>query len=152
MCREKPTLTLSQLRRDLSSLPRWIVRLAPTLLGRGLSNRFREELMLAVTGENRCRYCQAVHTALGRASGLERAEVEAILAGQEGGRTEGERVALAYVRDLARRGFESRDEGLRERLRGCFDEETVEAIEATARAINLANRFGNTIDALIGAR
>jgi AhpD family alkylhydroperoxidase len=113
-----------------------------------LSNALREAIMLAVAAENRCRYCQLAHAAFGQAAGLSPGEVEAILAGREGeGLSARERLALAYARDLARRGLASRDEDLRARLLERYTAREVEAIEATARVMNLANRFGNTFDA-----
>jgi AhpD family alkylhydroperoxidase len=158
-CDEKPVWTLRTLLGALPSVPGDLLRVAPTLAGRSIGNALRERLMLAVATENRCRYCKAAHSAFGRLSGLSRAEVEAILEDREvedeapeprrsadrgGAQSEGVRVAVAYVRDLARRGFASRDEELRRRLAQHFEPEV---IEATARLMNLCNRAGNTLDA-----
>ena len=53
----------------------------------------------------------------------------------------------AYSRDLARRGFISRDETLWEQLLRYYTEPQRAAIDSSARVINLANRCGNTFDA-----
>jgi len=144
---EKPIWTLRTLGVALPGLPRHLGRVAPTLVGRPISQALRERLMLAVAAENRCRYCQTAHRVFGAAAGVPRAEAEQLLQGEDAGRPEGERLALAFVRDLARRGFESRDEGLWEALGGHWSEAERRAIESTAHVMNLANRFGNTFDA-----
>jgi AhpD family alkylhydroperoxidase len=154
-CNDKPVWTLRTLLAALPAVPGDLLRVAPTLAGRSIGNALRERLMLAVAAENRCRYCKAAHGAFGRLAGLTPAEVEAILDDREfADRPEGERLAVAYVRDLARRGFASRDEALRRRLAEHGYEP--EVIEATARLMNLANRAGNTFDAglcrLLGRR
>jgi len=149
-CYDKPVWTLSDLLAELPRVPGQLRSVAPTLTGGLLSNALRERLMLTVAAENRCRYCQLAHAAFGQAAGLTPDEVAAILSDHEqAGRPEGERLAQAYVQDLARRGFASRDDSLRSRLGDHYDERTVEAIEATARLMNLANRFGNTFDAAL---
>ena len=58
-----------------------------------------------------------------------------------------ERLALAFVRDLARRGFQTRSEELYARLTERLPQAQCETIESTAHVMNLANRFGNTFDA-----
>ena len=103
--------------------------------------------MLAVTAENRCFSCTVAHTTFGRSAGLTDGEIESILGGASPEEDPGEELALAYVRDLARRGFESRDEALHDRLAEYFSPEEQAAIDSSARVINLANRFGNTFDA-----
>ena len=149
-CYDKPVWTLQDLLAELPRIPGQLLRVAPTLTGSVLSNALRERLMLAVAAENRCRYCQLAHSAFGQAAGLAPDEVEAILSDRElVDGPEEERLALAYVQDLARRGFASRSDALRDRLRQHYDERSVKAVEATARLMNLANRFGNTFDAAL---
>ena len=147
-CHDKPTFTLAQLLAELPPLPGNLRRVAPTVRDRVLPGSLREAIMLAVAAENRCRVCQLAHTALGRAEGLTPDEIASILADDAGaGRSEGERLALAHARELARRDFASRDEALHARLLEHFDARAVGAIEATARVMNLANRFNNTLEA-----
>jgi AhpD family alkylhydroperoxidase len=146
-CYDKPIWTLSDLAGTLPSMPLHLVRTFPTLFNFPISGRFREKIMLAVAAENRCWYCQTTHRTLGRALGLRRGEIEAVLAGRDEGMDEDEALALAYARDLARRGFRSRSEPLRRGLLERFTPVQVRAIESTAQVMNLANRFGNTFDA-----
>jgi AhpD family alkylhydroperoxidase len=148
-CADKPIWTLRNLARVLPELPGHLRRVAPTLFGRPISNALRERIMLAVAAENRCRYCQIAHSVMGEAAGESPAEVATILAGDDTGLGAREALALAFARNLARRGFASRDEALWERLREHFSAEERDAIESTAHAMNFANRFGNTFDAAL---
>jgi AhpD family alkylhydroperoxidase len=146
-CYDKPIWTLTDLAGVLPTMPLHLVRTFPTLFNFPISGRFRERIMLAVAAENRCWYCQTAHSALGRALGLTRDEIEAVLAGHDRDMNEDEALALAYARDLARRGFTSRSQSLRRDLLERFSPVQVRAIESTAHVMNLANRFGNTFDA-----
>jgi AhpD family alkylhydroperoxidase len=143
-----PIWTLAALSRALPGLPADLSRTLPTLLGRTLSNALRERIMIAVATENRCRYCRIAHATFGRASGLDEEEIARLLDGEDPALAERERLALAYARDLARRGFESEDRELRACLAARFSEDEISAIEATARLMDFANRFGNTFDEL----
>jgi AhpD family alkylhydroperoxidase len=145
-CADKPSWTLKTLLEALPSVPADLRQ----LLAHPLDSAFRERLMLAVAAENRCRYCEVTHGLLGRTAGLSRQEVDAILNDEElQQRPEKERLALAHVRDLARRGFRSHDDELRARLLQSYSPDMVATIEATARLMNLANRAGNSFDKLL---
>lgn len=146
-CFDKPIWTLASLTRALPDMPRHLMRVLPTLVNRSLSNALRERIMLAVAAENRCSYCQMAHSALGRTSGLDDEEIRKILAGQDDDLPTRDRQALTFVRDLARRGFQGRDEALYHDLGRFFTDKERAAIEASAHIMNFANRFGNTFDA-----
>ncbi len=146
-CFDKPVLTLGSLLGQLPRLPAHLTRVAGTSLGYPISGPLRERVMLAVTAVNRCTYCRVAHTAFARSEGLADGEIFDILAGLDPAEDLGESAALAYVRDLARRGFTSRDESLWEDLSRYFTAEQCAAIDSSARVINVANRFGNTFDA-----
>ena len=150
-CYDKPTWTLMALLGVLPDLPTHLLRVAPTYVGEGrpITGALRERIMLAVAAENRCWYCQTAHATFGHAQGVSADEVRGILAGKEEELTlpAGERSALAYVRDLARRQFQSRNNTLFDALLAHFTEAERAAIESTAHIMNLANRFGNTFDA-----
>jgi AhpD family alkylhydroperoxidase len=133
-------------------------RVACTELGWPISARLRERIMLAVATENRCDYCQLAHSVLGRAAGLAPVEIHRLLTGEAGtaATADGaedapadpaEAAALAFVRDLARRDFQSRSETLWSALAEHYTPAQRDAILSTARVMNLANRFGNTFDA-----
>ena len=149
-CYDKPVWTVRRLLEVLPALPAQLWRVLPTLWGERLSNAERERLMLAVSSENRCRYCQAAHSRFGRAAGLSADEVGTLLEGGDPEQlTERERLAVSYVRDLAGRGFASEDPALRDALRDQLGAKRLGTIDATARVMNFANRFGNSFDALL---
>jgi AhpD family alkylhydroperoxidase len=149
-CAERPIWTLQALAPALAALPGHLSAALPALFGREISHALRERIMIAVAAENGCPYCQLAHTTFGRAVGLGADEIQAIIADEDAGASAGERLAIAFARDLARRGFASRDEGLWERLAAHFTPVQREAIVGTAQLMNLAARFGNTFDAARG--
>jgi AhpD family alkylhydroperoxidase len=144
---DKPIWTVRTLAAALPDLPGHLRRVLPTLAGRPISQAFRERLMLAVAAENRCWYCQTAHRLFGAAAGVPLAQAARLLRGEDDDLPERERLALGFVRDLARRGFRSRDEALWEELGAHWSDAERAAIESTAHVMNLANRFGNTFDA-----
>jgi AhpD family alkylhydroperoxidase len=146
-CHDKPVWTLPALAATLPSMPGHLARMLPTVLDVPISGKLRERIMLAVAAENRCRYCRVAHTALGRAVGLSPDEIDEILENRDASLPPGEALAVAYARDLARRGFLSHDQDLRARLAGLLGASRAEAVESTAHVMNFANRFGNTFDA-----
>jgi AhpD family alkylhydroperoxidase len=146
-CFDKPVWTRETLFHALAQLPLHLARTASTLYGRPISNALRERIMLAVAAENRCRYCQLAHRIIGEAAGHTAEQIADTLAGDDSHLSEGEALVLTFVRDLARRGFLSRDEHLYQELGRHFSDEERQAIESSAHLMNFANRFGNTFDA-----
>jgi len=146
-CYDKPVWTLPALAATLPSMPGHLARVLPTVLDFTIPGKLRERIMLAVAAENRCRYCKAAHASIGKAVGLDPDEIDDILENRDASMPPGEALAVAYARDLARRGFLSRDEGLRARLVEHLGDSQAEAVESTAHVMNFANRFGNTFDA-----
>ncbi len=146
-CFDKPVWTLGALLGELPTMPAHLARVATTSLGHPITGELRERIMLAVTAVNRCFYCRVAHTAFARSEGLMDLEIQEILSGAERPQDPAENAALSYVRDLARRGFTTRDEDLWERLLQHYTEPQRAAIDSSARVINLANRCGNTFDA-----
>ncbi len=148
-CDHGPAWTPGGFVAELPRMPRQLFLVAGTVVDRPISNELRERLMLAVARENRCRHCMAAHARLGAASGIPHAEINAILDGTWKGNAPREAAALAYVRDLARREFEGRDEGLWSALDDYFTHPEKDAIQASASVMNFANRFMNGVDALL---
>ncbi len=146
---DKPIYDLPGLLGDVGRLSARLPTLALAVARGRLPGAFRERLMLAATGVNRCRYCATVHGALGLASGLRVCEVESLL---QGGGLEGfpkhERIALQYARHFARSGGRP-DRPRREQLERRYGPPQAAAIDAALRAIHLANVTGNTFDAFL---
>lgn len=116
--------------------------------GKTLSPAFRERIFLAVTAVNQCRYCSYVHTRAALKSGVSREEVEGLFAGTVDTEPEEERVALLYAQHWAETRGNPDPETLA-RLNETYPPETVEAIHAVMRMINLNNLCGNTFDRLL---
>ena len=116
--------------------------------GKTLSPAFRERIILAVTAVNQCRYCSYVHTRAALKSGVSREEVDGLFAGAFDAEPEEERVALLFAQHWAEtRG--NPDPEMTDRLKETYPPETVEAIYAVMRMINLSNLFGNTVDRVL---
>lgn len=86
--------------------------------------------MLGVAYANACRYCAFVHGRWARKAGLAEADARAIEEGRWADLDPDLALAVRYGRALA-------------------DADGRAAIEATARFMTLANRAGNTLDALL---
>lgn len=100
---------------------------AGALVGGQLDARTRERIALAVANVNGCDYCNAAHTAGGRAAGLDPAELAAARRGQS--QDDRAEAALRFAQKLAERRGAVDDEDL-EALRqaGYSDPEIVEIV------------------------
>jgi AhpD family alkylhydroperoxidase len=146
-CFDKPIWTLAALAQTLPAMPVHIRKVVPTLWGHPFSNAFRERLMIAVATINHCEYCQNAHKTLGQLAGVTKRQLKELVDESDENLPEGERVALTFVRDLARRGFASRDEALYSKLGTFYSDIQRETIESTARVMNFLNRMTNTFHA-----
>ncbi len=115
-----------------------------------LDPAFRERLMLAVTEVNGCRYCSFLHSRLALSSGMDDAEVRALLGGELEGSPEEQLPALMFAQHWA----ETRGRPSREAIDGLlqtYDRDTAGDIIAAIQSIMIGNLYGNTVDAF-GAR
>lgn len=126
---------------------------APALLGvfvrRDLDPARREAVMLGVAHANGCRYCAFVHGLWARKAGLTEADARAIEQGRLGDLAPDLALAVRYGRALAEADFGPVDDDLFAEVDRCFGVDGRAALEATARFMTLANRSGNTFDALL---
>jgi len=110
-------------------------------LGSGkLKPALTEQLAVAIANRNRCEYCLAAHTALGKGAGLS----AATLANAQQGRSNAEhtQAALVFVLKLVDgRGAVSASDVATVRNAGYSDEEIVELIAHTA--LNLFTNYVN---------
>lgn len=146
-CYDKPVWTLRELLQIITTIPGHLKKVIPTQWNRPISSQLRERIMLAVASENRCVYCQTAHSVFGEGVGLKPADMRSIISGIDVSDDEGEKLALQYARDLARRQFKSLDESMYSGLDKYFSDKEKEAIHSSAHLMNFANRFGNTFDA-----
>ncbi|MBN1531484.1 MAG: carboxymuconolactone decarboxylase family protein [Spirochaetes bacterium] len=143
----KRTYTVAGLWREVMAVAgRGRVLLAAIRPG-PVSDEFRERIMLAVTGVNRCRYCSYLHSRMALRAGVSEAEVREIAQGEFGGAPEGERTALLYAEHWADTGGNPEREPT-ERLRETYGERGAEIITMHIRLIMIGNRLGNTWESL----
>ncbi len=105
--------------------------------GRGLDPGLREQVMLAVTEVNACRWCAYVHEGL------------AVAVGDPTGPASRVDAALDYARQVAAAGGRPVPPSAREALRAHFDDAEVAALDLTVAAITVGNLAGNTVDSLL---
>jgi AhpD family alkylhydroperoxidase len=139
-----PALTLSSLR----SLGR-AARNADALLGRRIGARLRELVILHVSSVNGCPVCSAAHGLIGRASGLDRADVRAARGCEPAaGFDERTRAALRYA-ELRTRDQEGDDPRALEALAALFTPEERRELRAVVDLFTFNNRFNNTWERVV---
>ena len=139
--RNLPGVTLAAAR----SLP----TLAHALRRPATSTQLREQVMLAVTSVNNCRYCSWAHTGLALAEGVDLDALRTLLENGAGGVPD-QRAARAIL--FAQHFADSErhpDAEARRALDETFSETERNEILAYIHVIYLANLSGNTVDALL---
>jgi len=109
----------------------------------------REAVMLGVAWANGCRYCAFVHGQWARKAGMPEADARAIEEGRFDDLEPDLALAVRYARALADADFGPVDDTLFGQVDARFGADGRAALEATARFMTLANRSGNTLDALL---
>lgn len=140
-------------RRNLPGIARDAARSLPTLVRAlrqpGTSAALREQVMLAVTSVNDCRYCSWAHTGLALSEGVDLAHLHDLLEGRlAAAPDEREARAILFARhyaDSERRPEPAAQAALAEH----FSESEIDEIMAYIHAIYFANLTGNTVDALL---
>ncbi|MBB6430064.1 carboxymuconolactone decarboxylase family protein [Algisphaera agarilytica] len=111
-----------------------------TLGETSLSGALREQIALAVGGANRCDYCAAAHTAIGKMNGLTDDQTQAALAGSADDAQA--QAAITFARAiLDREGFVTDDQLAAVKAAGFGDQQIVEII-----AVTVFNIFTNYIN------
>lgn len=145
----KRVFTLGQF---LNMLFQAIIRLpilVAALIKPKTSRQLREQVMLACTSVNDCRYCAWAHTHLALKNGVDIEAMNALLASSDnplGGEQEG--IAILFAQHFAE--FKGRPSGdAVSRLQSVYSKAQVKEIYAYLYAIYFANLSGNTFDALL---
>nr|MDO8088625.1 carboxymuconolactone decarboxylase family protein [Candidatus Sigynarchaeum springense] len=142
----KRSYTFGGIIRDLAIAFRSTFIIGMEKKGHGITPRFKERVMLAVTAVNKCRYCSFIHSRLALLSGCTAADVKAILDSEFGNVDENERVALAFAQHYAEsRGKPDRDAA--RKLLLAYGQENASSIVASIQGIMVGNLTGNTLDA-----
>ena len=110
---------------------------------------FREELMLAVSKLNDCKYCAWGHHEWAHAAGVPEEELDHIEHGDLEGIERAKRVAIAYVVSLVLSDFKDVPDELEEEMQANYTENEIKEVELVAKIMDLANRGANTWDAML---
>ena len=110
-----------------------------------ISPAFRERLMLAVTGVNKCRYCTWAHTKEALKSGVNRDEINSLLASDFKTCPPDEIPAILYAQHWAESNARP-DPEMVARLHEIYGEGKSHDIHLILRMIRAGNLTGNTLD------
>lgn len=124
-------------------------RLIMALINPSTSRRLREQVMLACTQVNDCRYCAWAHTHLALKNGVDIAAMKALLnSSGQAPVNDQQGIAILYAQHFAeQQGRTDRD--AQARLETVFTPVQQREIHAYLYAIYFANLSGNTFDALL---
>jgi len=113
-----------------------------------LSAGFRERIMLAVTGANRCRHCAWGHQFMARRVGIANVEIAALLQQDLANSPANEISGLLYSIHWAETdGVPTA--AAESALEACYGSYVARQIETATMLISAGNRFGNTLDFLL---
>lgn len=143
----KRTFSLPQYARSLAA----VMAAGPVLaraLGRPrISPALREQIMLAVTSVNDCRYCNWGHTALALRNGVDLAALRRTLdSGSLSAAGTPDEVAVLYAQHVASEGGDA-DPGAERALAAAWAPAEQAEIKAYIAAITFGNLVGNSADA-----
>lgn len=120
----------------------------PLRAAAGLSPRLREQIRYGVSLTNRCRHCQLAHETYALHTGARPAELAAVVGGAATAFEPAVWTAILYAQALAANDFEPQPV-LEAATRRYFGATETHLVEATALEMTVANRCGNTFDALL---
>jgi AhpD family alkylhydroperoxidase len=142
------TFTLAQLRAHARGLRAKRTLLRQAHRNHAIGARLREQIRYGVAVTNECRHCQVAHEAFALHAGATAEELRSVVGGDPGVFEPHAWTAILYAQALAADDFapnaELRAETERYWTRGQCDQ-----IEAIALEMTVANRCGNTFDALL---
>jgi AhpD family alkylhydroperoxidase len=109
---------------------------------------FREELMLAVSKLNDCKYCAWGHHEWAHAAGITEDELDHIEHGDSEGIERAKWVAISYVVALVTPDNTNVPPELTQEMQENYSAREIKEIELVARIMDVSNRAANTFDAL----
>lgn len=110
---------------------------------------FREELMLAVSELNHCRYCTWAHHEWAHMVGVSDDELAHVEQMDPTGFDRRKWLAISYVRALVTAKFGRVDKELVREMKAKYTPMEIKEIEIVARVMDIGNRGANTWDALL---
>lgn len=145
----KRTITTRQLIGDVLSLTPQTGIIYRVWLKHEIDPGFREELMLAVSELNQCRYCTWAHHEWAQMVGVSDDELAHIEQLDPTGFDRKKWLAISYVRALVSANFGPIDEALVFEMQASYSTQEIKEIDIVARIMDIANRSANTWDALL---
>jgi AhpD family alkylhydroperoxidase len=143
----KRTFSLPRYARSLAALVTASPVLARALTRPRISPALREQIMLAVTSVNNCRYCDWGHTALALRNGVDLTALRRTLdGGSLGADSTPDEVAILYAQHVASQHGDA-DPGAERALAAAWAPDEQAEIKAYITAITFGNLVGNTADA-----
>ena len=110
---------------------------------------FREELMLAVSRLNDCRFCTWGHHEWAQLNGVSDEELAGLEQLDASGFDRRKWIAIRYVRALVERDFMGVQPELRRAMQHKYSPREIREIELIAKVMDIGNRGANTFDAML---
>ena len=143
----KRTFSLPRYARSLAAVMTASPVLARALIRPRISRALREQVMLAVTSVNDCRYCNWGHTVLALRNGVDLAALRQTLhSGSASADSTPEEVAIWYAQHVASEQGDA-DPGAERALAAAWTPAEQAEIKAYITAITFGNLVGNSADA-----
>ena len=146
---KKRTITAPQMLGRMASLVPELGTMYRIWLKHEVDPGFREELMLAVSRLNGCRYCSWGHHEWAHLSGVSDHELAQLEQLDPAGFNRRKWVAISYVRALVKENFERVQPELRRAMQHKYSPREIHDIELIARVMDAGNRGSNTFDAML---
>ena len=143
----KRTFSLALYVRSLTAVMNASPVLVRALISPRISRALREQVMLAVTEVNDCRYCHWGHTALALRNGVDLAALRQTLgSGSLSADSTPDEIAILYAQHVAS-GHGDADPGAERALAAAWTPAEQAEIKAYITAITFGNLVGNSADA-----
>jgi len=146
---KKRTISAPQLGRRLALLVPELGTMYRVWLRQEVDPGFREELMLAVSRLNGCRYCSWGHHEWAQISGVSNEELAQLEQLDPSGFDRRKWVAISYVRALVKENFRRVQPELRRAMQHKYSPDEIRQIELIANVMDVGNRSSNTFDAML---
>ncbi len=146
---KKRTITTSQLLSRLASLVPELRTMDRVWRRQEIDPGFREELMLAVSRLNGCRYCSWGHHEWAQISGVSNEELAQLEQLDPAGFDRRKWLAISYVRALVKEDFARVEPELRRAMQHKFTPDEIRKVEVIAKVMDIGNRGSNTFDAML---
>jgi len=146
---KKRTITAAQLLGSLASLTPELGTFYRVWIRQDIDPGFREQLMLAVSKLNGCRFCSWGHHEWATIAGVPDEELARLEQMESSGFDRRKWVAISYVRALVQGNFRRMSPELRRAMQHKYSPREIREIELIARIMDIGNRSSNTFDAML---